>query len=247
MYIKFVYSHILVVLAVATAQSQAKPNISAITGVAQENEPTVWESYYRRKGVEPLSAPADTVKKMIPFLKLGQKVLCPAMGEGRNALYLAGNGFIVTGNDISETAVKKVRAELKSRKIQMKTNIGDVNNWTLPYSEYDAVLLSYFYDDALSSKWKSTIKSGGLLAIESLSQKTSLPKGKIIPAPTEANEAHEKNDLAAHAHKHIANEPPINKISFQQIENEYKGWEVLHKQEIQTREGIALSIILKKP
>ena len=48
------------------------------------------------------------------------RVLDVAMGKGRNALYLAKQGFDVEGVDIDETSVKKCREAASKRRLKIK-------------------------------------------------------------------------------------------------------------------------------
>ena len=79
-------------------------------GVSQQRDPSMspkerWNTRYDRKMYIYGKAPTAFLRQKIDLLTRG-KALVLAMGEGRNAVYLAQNGFDVTGIDISDVAIK---------------------------------------------------------------------------------------------------------------------------------------------
>lgn len=65
-----------------------------------------WDKRYKTKGYICGTRTVKFLKENIGLLPKG-KALVLAMGEGRNAVYLAKNGFEVEGCDISEFAIEK--------------------------------------------------------------------------------------------------------------------------------------------
>ncbi len=64
-------------------------------------------------------------------------------GEGRNALWFAGNGWDVLGVDFSEAAVDKARATARSNDLAARFEVGDVLTYPLASGEFDLVLIAY--------------------------------------------------------------------------------------------------------
>ena len=77
-----------------------------------------WDKRFGRKEFAFGEEPNPFLKKYIRLLPKG-KALDIASGEGRNAVYLAQNGFDVDAVDISERGLKKAKklARLKGVKI----------------------------------------------------------------------------------------------------------------------------------
>ena len=89
-------------------------------------------------------------EKPIPFLvdnieilRKG-KALDVAMGEGRNGVYLAIQGYDVTGLDISEKGLEKAHALAAKHNVNIKTKVVDLENIELEANSYDLILCTYF-------------------------------------------------------------------------------------------------------
>ena len=98
-----------------------------------------WEKIYRQEGqnysyYEILKTPHSDMDKVIKIFKKQKvkKVLDLGCGAGRNALYLAQNGFSVFGLDSSPAGLKILERELKKRKLKADLKLGDAYA-KLPY------------------------------------------------------------------------------------------------------------------
>jgi len=67
-----------------------------------------WDARYRDGAYENRTHPTALLVERLPLLKRG-RALDVACGAGRNALYLAANGFAVTAVDISSVALERGR------------------------------------------------------------------------------------------------------------------------------------------
>jgi tellurite methyltransferase len=61
-------------------------------------------------------------------------------GDGRNSLYLARLGFDVTGIDISNTAIAKLRSEAGRQELELTTLVEDVRNHAYTESLYELIV-----------------------------------------------------------------------------------------------------------
>ena len=98
-------------------------------------------------------------EKPIPFLvnnieilRKG-KALDVAMGEGRNGVYLATQGFDVTGLDISEKGLEKAQTLAAKHNVTIKTKVVDLENVKLEANSYDFILCTYFMYRGLYEKF----------------------------------------------------------------------------------------------
>ncbi len=102
-------------------------------------------------------------------LSAGMKVLLPADGYGRNGLWLASQGFDVTTVDVSHVGVERSRAAAKAAGLSAKILLCDLNSWTWPVAEYDAVASIYLH---LPPEQRSTIHAAMLRSLK--------PRGIVV-------------------------------------------------------------------
>jgi len=108
----------------------------------------------------------------IPFLKdhvdlLPQgAVLDLAMGEGRNGVFLATQGFQVTGVDISEAGFKKAQALAAEKGVTLTTVVADLEQYTIPPDTFDVIICTYYLQRNLFPKIAAALKPGGMVLIE---------------------------------------------------------------------------------
>jgi len=90
-----------------------------------------------------------------------------AMGQGRNALYLASQGWKVTGIDISDEGIRVAREEAGRRKLSVETINADIDTYDFGIGRWDLVTMIYATDN---TKWiekaKLALRQGGLFVLE---------------------------------------------------------------------------------
>ena len=111
-------------------------------------------------------------EKPIPFLvdnihilKKG-KALDVAMGEGRNGVYLATQGFDVTGFDISEKGLEKAHALAAKNNVKIKTQVVDLETVELEPNSYDLIICTYYMNRGLFKKFYDALKPEGIVLVE---------------------------------------------------------------------------------
>jgi len=134
----------------------------AVTGESADEDRSFWDSYYKHKdfayGKDAISFLRETIKR-IPK----GKAFVPAMGEGRNAVFLAKHGFNVVANDISEVAVDKAQLLAKEQHVNIKASVVDLKQYKFAENEFDFILLSLFIDRSLIPGFKKSLKKGGYI------------------------------------------------------------------------------------
>ncbi len=111
-------------------------------------------------------------KKPVPFLTQNihllpkGRALDIAMGEGRNGVYLATQGFEVVGLDISEKGLAKAHQLAKQNGVAIETRVVDLENHHLQKNAYDVILLMYYMQRDLWPQIKGALKPGGMAIIE---------------------------------------------------------------------------------
>lgn len=134
----------------------------AITGESADEDKSVWDSFYRNKNKSLGKDPVSFLKDFVHTIPKG-RAFVPAMGEGRNAIFLAKKGFTVDGNDLSDVAVDRALGEAKQQKVTFKPIVADLNTYQFPDSTYDFILVSLFYSKELIPKFKRALKKGGYI------------------------------------------------------------------------------------
>jgi SAM-dependent methyltransferase len=123
-----------------------------------------WEEKYR--SVDPGSEDAPTILLVEIAEKLAPGTAIDlACGTGRNALYLAERGWVVTAVDGSQTAIDLVRQRSAARDLQMRTEIADLTapSFTMPADSFDLVLIAFYLQRDLFAKVKAALRPGGVV------------------------------------------------------------------------------------
>lgn len=114
--------------------------------------------------------PADFVRRVAPGLPEG-KLLSVADGEGRNSVWLAGQGHQVTAMDGSEVGVAKARRLAEARGVSVDFHVADIAAWDWTAQPFDVVLGVFiqFAGPQLRSQifdgMKAALRTGGLLLL----------------------------------------------------------------------------------
>lgn len=128
-------------------------------------ERDVWNERYRTPTgfkLTPNQLLVDTVKGRKPGTALDI-----AMGQGRNALYLAAQKWKVTGIDISDVGIKVALETAAKQKLKLETVEADLHQWDLGKDKWDLVTLIYAGDSTeLAERIKVSLKKGGLVIVE---------------------------------------------------------------------------------
>src|SRR3989338_5039225 len=90
-------------------------------------------------GKKPISFLRENIKR----LRQG-KTLDVAMGEGRNAVYLASQGFEVSGFDTSQAAVEKALKLAQESGVKLETKTTDLDFYLFGIMKWDTIVMSYF-------------------------------------------------------------------------------------------------------
>jgi SAM-dependent methyltransferase len=124
-----------------------------------------WDQRFKGKKF-PLGKKANSfLRRHIALLPKG-KALDLAAGEGRNAVFLAQNGFNVDAVDISAIGVRKIQALARKRKVKVHTLLADLDTYPIKRGEYDLIANLYFLNRNVIPKIKRGLKKGGVVIFE---------------------------------------------------------------------------------
>ena len=101
-----------------------------------------------------------------------------AMGQGRNALYLASQGWQVTGVDSSDEGLRIAREQASERNLALDTIHADIDAWDFGENRFDLVTLMYAGDHGTwSDRIKASLRPGGLFVVEGWAKNPANPHG----------------------------------------------------------------------
>ncbi len=99
-----------------------------------------WETTYAQLGgASTFGKPAEELVQLVDLLPPSASVLDLGCGEGRNALYLAEQGFKVTAIDISVAGIKKLRHLARQRRLSITAEVHDIRDYTFKHS-FDLII-----------------------------------------------------------------------------------------------------------
>jgi SAM-dependent methyltransferase len=88
------------------------------------------------------------------------------MGEGRNAICLAQQGWQVTGVDVAEKALAYAQARAKKLGVPLTTEVADMARYDWGTNKWDLIVLSYAGGRDYAARVQKALKPGGLVVLE---------------------------------------------------------------------------------
>lgn len=108
------------------------------------------------------------------------------MGQGRNAVYLATQGWKVTGFDLSGQAVKATLANAEKAGVRVEAVKGSYADFDLGRERWDLIVLVFSWapmeDDAFVARLRTSLRPNGRLVFEHFLQDPSEPRPPAMHA-----------------------------------------------------------------
>ena len=134
-----------------------------------------WNERYKVEGSAYGHEPNEFFKQQLTKLKPG-KILLPAEGEGRNAVFASKMGWQVFAFDQSEAG--KIKAEILARQHEVEINyvVGEFEEIEFNQESFDCIGLIYaHFSTEKKSRYHQTLdrylKKGGCIILEAFSKK----------------------------------------------------------------------------
>jgi SAM-dependent methyltransferase len=145
---------------------------AAQTPNPQEQERKAYDDIYSSQ-MDVFSHEANAfMVRMITGRKPG-RALDVAMGQGRNALWLASQGWTVAGFDVSPVAIEQAQKEAAVRGLRIETSVIPYQQFDWGKAKWDLIVFSHFFPhDALPKVWDA-LKPGGLILVEGFHSDTA--------------------------------------------------------------------------
>ena len=134
---------------------------------AKKSSEPYWDSVYSQKRTSFSERPTELLKYAVKDRPPG-KALDIGMGQGRNAVFLAQQGWDVTGFDPSVEGVRQAQATAQHLKLQLNASVAREQNFDLGREKWDLIVITYVRrlssEDA--SRFQQALKPRGILVYE---------------------------------------------------------------------------------
>lgn len=157
-----------------TLARSSSTHLQALTGDDSDVDRVHWDKLYREShgyvfGVKPVPFLVEVLPQLPRATADGTKprALDIAMGEGRNAVYLARNGFDVEGVDISRAAVLKAQRMAREAKVRLNAVTADLDSYKIEKEGFDVIAIFYYLQRDQVKNIVEGLKPGGMLVFES--------------------------------------------------------------------------------
>lgn len=131
----------------------------------------MWDERFAAEGYLFGTEPTAFLAAQAGLLSPGQRALAVADGEGRNSVWLAGQGLKVTAFDASPVGVAKARRLAEARGVTVDFHIADIDAWDWDAEPFDVVAAIFiqFSPPAQRARvfagLRRAVRPGGLLLL----------------------------------------------------------------------------------
>ncbi|WP_237214756.1 class I SAM-dependent methyltransferase [Falsiroseomonas oryziterrae] len=130
-----------------------------------------WDERYASGEFQFGEAPNRYLEELRPWFAPGMRALALGDGEGRNGVWLAQQGLVVTSLDWSPVGMAKAGQLAERRRVALATVVADAAAWDYPECGFDLVAWIYLHlppaDRAAAAHGAlRALAPGGLLALE---------------------------------------------------------------------------------
>jgi SAM-dependent methyltransferase len=130
----------------------------------------MWDQRYGGEAYAYGTEPNDFLVAKAPELPMG-RVLCLGEGEGRNAVWLAGQGHEVTALDASRVGLEKAERLAAERRVTITTVQSDLARYDIDPNAWDAIVSVFCHLPAtlradVHRRCVAGLRSGGVMLLE---------------------------------------------------------------------------------
>jgi hypothetical protein len=161
----------------------------------------MWNERYAMPDYAYGKAPNEYLKQCLPEWPIG-KILFPAEGEGRNAVFAAALGWQVSAFDISEAGQLKAFQFAKEKQVKIDYQVGHFPELGYHPQSFDAVGLIYaHFPPSIRSEFyiliDQLLKPGGWVVFEAFSNNHSeyVLKNPKVGGPKDISMLYNQDDL----------------------------------------------------
>jgi len=138
---------------------------------AAEGRMNSWDEKYGAPGHYYGTEPNDFLRERYAVIPAGGRVLCLAEGEGRNAVFLAQQGYRVVAVDRSPVGLRKAQALAAERGVQIETAVADLADYPITPGHWDGIVSIWCHlpqplRAAVHGQVVAGLKPGGIFLLE---------------------------------------------------------------------------------
>ncbi|MBK8365074.1 MAG: class I SAM-dependent methyltransferase [Bacteroidetes bacterium] len=160
-----------------------------------------WDDRYSKEEFVYGEEPNNFLREQLQKLKPG-KILFPAEGEGRNAVFAATKGWDVYAFDISSVGKHKAEELAKKNNVKIKYEVGGLQSLNYKPESFDVIALIYAHFPAeIKSEYHKTLgnylKKGGIIIFEAFSKKhlEYISRNESVGGPREIEMLFSKEEI----------------------------------------------------
>jgi len=132
------------------------------------------------------SAPSEFVAEAVKGRKAGS-ALDVGIGQGRNAVYLARQGWDVTGVDLSQVGLDAARANAEKAGVSIRTEKAAYDQFDFGVDKWDLIVIVFAWapvaDPSFVAKLRRSLRPGGLVLFEHFIKDANHPYPPMVRAP----------------------------------------------------------------
>ena len=141
--------------------------VSVIRRESPAKEMVYWNGAFKSGGGP--DAPLQLLQETIRHMKPGRAIE-PGMGRGRNAIWLAGLGWDVTGYDIAKDALEVARVAATRAGAKITALEGNHDTFDFGTNQWDLILCAYCYMQIDDARWPAAfgkaLRPGGMVVFQ---------------------------------------------------------------------------------
>ena len=150
----------------------------------------MWDQRYNEEEFAYGTAPNDFLKSEYFRIPKGGRVLCLAEGEGRNAVFLAMQGYSVTAVDQSAVGIQKAKSLALKYGVEISTEVADLDDYDLGCEVWDGIVsIAAHVPPLLRKKLHvqvvNSLKSDGIFILEAYTERQLEMDGVGGPPPSQ--------------------------------------------------------------
>lgn len=130
---------------------------------------------------EPSALLIETVKGLTPGTALDA-----GMGQGRNAVYLAGKGWKATGFDLSAEAIKSAQANAAKAGVRIDAVKASYADFDFGTAKWDLIVLTFAWapmtDEAFVARLRTSLRPNGRIVFEHFIEDQERPRPSAMQA-----------------------------------------------------------------